>query len=80
MNNKRIIQWAFLAVIIFWGTFSLIVLAGEESADSPFTLGQFFLLKSAAAINLVGCYKSAQWLHRKGFLPKKLDDITNEED
>lgn len=41
MNNKRIIQWAFLAVIIIWGTFSLIVLAGEESADSPFTLGQF---------------------------------------
>ena len=51
---KRVIQWSLMTALCLWGFFSFLILAGEEAPDSPYTFGQFMLIKSAAIVNLVG--------------------------
>lgn len=77
---KRVFQWSLATALCLWAVFSFLVLAGEEAPDSPYTFGEFFMLKTAALINLVGCYYIGKWLHKKGLLPRELDEITKDEE
>lgn len=77
---KRVIQWSLMTALCLWGFFSFLMLAGEEAPDSPYTFGQFMLIKSAAIVNLVGCCMSGKWLHKRGLLPSELDEAEKDEE
>lgn len=69
-----------MTALYLWGSFSFLILVGDEAPDSPYTFGQFMLIKLAAVINLVGCFKGGKWLYKKGLLPRELDEITKDEE
>lgn len=80
MKQKKIIQWSLFTVLCLWGLYSFLILIGDEATDSPFTLGQFFILKTAAMINLIGCYHGGKWLHKRGLLPPEIENFIREEE
>ncbi len=73
-THSKLTQWVVTGILAVWGTFSFLILAGEEDPLNPMPLGQFFLLKSGAMLSLYLCYLTGKWLYSKGLIPEIEED------
>lgn len=62
-------QWAILGAVMVVAALAFMVLAGDEDPYNPMTLGTFLLVKGAALLVLIICWRVLVWLHRKGLIP-----------
>lgn len=66
----NIMKWMLLVVIVSIAIVSMIMVAGEDIADRPMSIAEFFGLKLLAIILLAGCYFSIRILYKKNLLPE----------
>lgn len=63
-----------LGLLVLWGLFSLILLAGDDNPTNPMSLTRFFLIKGAALVSLLACIFTGKYLSRKGKLPEVTEE------
>ena len=78
-NRTNIARWIILSALITWATISFIVIIGVESPNNPIGIGSFMLYKFFAMCSLILCGITASRLHKKGWLPKWVDELNNED-
>ncbi|MFR5894432.1 MAG: hypothetical protein ACLUGY_08480 [Phocaeicola massiliensis] len=78
-NRINIAKWAILSILVAWAAISFIVIIGEESPNNPIGIGAFMLYKFFAVCSLILCGITASRLHKKGWLPKWVDEFRNED-
>lgn len=71
-RRSKAVQWAFLFVLIVWGTISLLILTGDTSPD--ISLGKSLLIKALALENLLLSLYVGKKLKDAGYFPKELDN------
>lgn len=69
MKKTKILKWALLLALTTWGSFSFIVLIGEEDPQNPLNLVQFMFMKIGALASLTVTGWGGARLHKAGCLP-----------
>lgn len=70
MKNNKIKQNLLMYLLLIWGFISFLILAGEDTPGQPMSDLQFYGSKLGAMASLWLCYRTGQWLNKKGLLPE----------
>lgn len=75
-QHSKFTQWLVFSLLGLWGSFSFIILAGDEDPMNPLSIEKFFLIKGAAGLSLYLCVRIGSCLNSKGLIP----EISEEDD
>ena len=73
-QHSKFTQWLVFSLLVLWGFFSFIILAGEEDPMNPLSIEKFFLIKGAAGLSLYLCVRLGSWLNSKGLIPEMSEE------
>lgn len=63
-----------LNLLFVWGFISFLILAGEDIPGQPMSDLKFYGSKLIAMASLWLCFRTGQWLNKKGLLPEIKED------
>ena len=76
---KKFAQWALFSVLSITGIIAFTILAGDEDPMNPMPFGRWLLIKALATVVIAVCIYGGKRLYKKGYMPKSIDTITEEE-
>jgi hypothetical protein len=69
---KEPLKWVLQSLLVLWGFFSLMILAGEDVPQM--SIKMYILIKASALANFAICFFVGRWLGRRGMLPDLEDE------
>lgn len=78
MKQTKILKWAIFLSLEIWGSFSFIVLIGEEDPQNQLNVVQFIFMKFGAFASMAVTVWGGKRLYKAGYLPDLLKLIEEE--